>query len=213
MANAYPTQGDLIRFLYAANLIDSATAPTGRAASLPYEAAVDGARAEFESRTNRTYRAAAASVVYDPPTDGDALLDLEGDWATITSITRDGDLLVAEDDYRLRPLDGPPYRFVEFIAGQSAPLPWSTRGTVTVTGTRGSAATVPDDVYQAVLQRAAAMLAPSLQGILTRGAQSVKQADASITFAGGKALGALSQEWQDTFERVVATRSAAGLIF
>jgi len=213
MANAYPTAGDLKTFLYAANQIDSPTAPTGRAASLDFQGAVDAAKAEFENRTGRTYRAASATRIYDTPTDAGHLLDLETDWATITSITRDGDTLVVEDDYRKRPLDGPPYRFVEFVAGLMEPLPWGSRGTVVVTGTLGSSATVPDDVYQAVLQRAAAHCAPQLQGIVTGGAQSVKQADASVTFAGGKALGALGEQWLDTFERCVADRMTGGIIF
>lgn len=213
MANAYPTAGDLKQFLYAANQIDSPTAPTGRAASLDYEGAVNAAKAEFEKRTGRTYRAAAATRRYDVPTDADSVLDLETDWATLDTIERDDEELDEEDDYRLLPLEGPPYRFVEFVAVRSAPLLWAEHGTITVTGTRGSAATVPDDAYQGVLQRAAAHLAPSLHGQATGGAQSVKQADASVTFAGGTALGSLGAQWLATFEQCVTDHMTGGIIF
>lgn len=215
MAAAYPTDADLIRFLYGAGLVDDPVTPTGRAAAdvLGYTGAVGAAKAEFEHRTGRTYRAAAATRTYDPPTDKGGLLDLETDWTTITLVERDGDTLTETDDYRLRPLDGPPYRFIEFVAFPMEPLPWASRGTIVITGTRGSAATVPDDVYQAVLQRAALHLAPQFHGVLTNGAQSVKQEDASVTYAGGQSLGALGSQWQATFEQCVEDYKTGGLIY
>jgi hypothetical protein len=215
MAANYPTDADLIRFLYGAGQIDSATAPTGRGAAtvLNYPAAANAARAEFEKRTGRVYRAQAATQTYDTPTDAAGLLDLRGDWTTITGITRDGDTLDEGDDYRLRPLEGPPYRFVEFVAIVTEPLVWGSRGTLVVTGTRGSAATVPDDVYQAVLGKAALLLAPQLHGQLTQGAQSIKQEDASITFAGNTALGASGAQWAADFEQCVEDYQTGGLIY
>lgn len=215
MAAAYPTSADLIRFLYGAGLVDDPTTPTGRAAAsvIDYAGAVGAARSEFERRTGRTYRAAAATRTYDTPTDSAGMLDLESDWATITAITRDGDTLDEGDDYRLRPLEGPPYRFVEFVATIMDPLPWSSRAALVVTGTRGSAATVPDDVFAAVLARAALRLAPLFHGQLTQGAQSIKQDDASITYAGDVALGAVGGQWAADWAQCVEDYQTGGLIF
>lgn len=215
MANAYPTDADLIRFLYGCGLVDDAEAPTGRAAAdvIDYAAAVAAAQSAFEHKTGRVYRATTATQTYDTPTDKGGLLDLRGDWSTVTGITRGGDLLVEGTDYRLRPLEGPPYRFVEFVALITDPLVWASRGTLVVTGTRGSAATVPDDVYQAVLERAALFVAPLFHGQLTQGAQSIKQDDASITYAGGQSLGALGSQWKDTWEQCLEDYGTGGMIF
>lgn len=217
----YPTGEDLMAFLYGASLIDSATAPTGRYASLGYDAACRAAAAEFERRTGRRFLPTATVELFDPVTDRNGRLSLGREWATITRVEVDGTVLTEGDDYVLEPYSGvgPPYRFLRFLTVATAPVPWGSLATVEVTGTRGAGSSVPDDVWQAVLQRAASILLPSVVGILTSGAAaggiaSLRLGDADVAFRAPSAgsSGSMGGGWDATFERTVAAYRFVGAV-
>lgn len=220
MPDTYPTDQDLKSFLYAASLIDSESAPTGRYAALDYQGAVDAARAEFERRTGRIFVAASATEFFDPVTLRNGMLALDSEWSTIDEVEVDGTVLNLNTDYYLTPYSGPPYRHLQFLTVTTAPVPWGSQATVAITGTRGFGE-VPADVFQAILQRAASVLMPSIVGVLTSGmaaagVASLRLGDADVAFRGASAgaagQGSMGSGWDALFERTVGSYRMARLI-
>ncbi len=157
MPNSYPSDIDLKAFLYASGLINSATNPTGRFASLDYETAVDAAKVAFEREIGRTILATDQVLTFDAPVDRKRRLWVP-DCLAVTAITF-LDVAIAAADYLLGPVNnaalGLPYFYIDFFRGWEAPTPWAQRNQLEVTGTFGYAETVPSDVFQAILARAA----------------------------------------------------------
>ena len=217
MADNYPTEIDLRRFLYAANLIDSATEPTGRYALLDYGGAVNGARAEFERRTGRVFVSSVeVTEAFDPVTVRNGRLDLGREWYSISSVEVDGTAQTVTDDFLLEPYGGPPYSSIRFLVSWTAPVPWGSLATVEVTGVRGWGS-VPDDVWQAILRRAAGTLLPSVVGIQTSGmaaagVASLRLGDADVAFkpptAGSSSGSLMGSGWDAVFESAVSAYRA-----
>lgn len=218
MASAYPIGDDLKAFLYAANLIDSATDPTGRAASINYDATANAAKTEFERRTGRKFLVATASArAFDPPTSLDGILDTGEEFTSISSITWLGTPMVVTEEYLLLPLDavdrGIPYNRIAFFQRYSSPVTWASKGQLVVTATWGRGSSIPDDAFDGILKGAAARLGAQLQGYLTRGASEIRQDDAAVKFdmAHGM-LGGLAGVWAADFERVIMEYRRVGAI-
>tara|TARA_Y100000310_G_scaffold173972_1_gene174124 strand:+ start:3915 stop:4544 length:630 start_codon:yes stop_codon:yes gene_type:complete len=199
-----------MEFLFAAGLIDSKTAPTAPLDDLPFAEAAVAAQEEFERMTNRTFIGVAATTqAYDHPVHDDqthkgTILDLETEWNAVTSITRLGVTLTVTTDYILEPSNGPPYTFVRFLTRRPSPTPWSLIDEIIVTGTRGfgAAATLPDAVYLAALQRAAAIVTMQIGAYESGGATKQSQADVTEDWGGTPMKGFVDQ-WNAHFREVV----------
>jgi hypothetical protein len=202
MADTYPVAEDLKTFLYATQLTDHPTAPTGRYAYLDYAGVIAAAITEIERACSRTFLSASVTRTYDPPTDRDGHLDLEEEFSAITAVTIDGTALTLNEDYYRLPYNGPPYRTLHLLQRWIAPLAFETRHTVVVTGTLGPATTFPDDVFQAILRAAAAKLAPQIVQLKTRGLASFTEAGVTQQFD-GKTLRELKDQWEAEVQRVV----------
>ena len=120
-----------------------------------------------------------------------------------------GTALVSNLNFYLRPQNAPArglaYTEAEFIY-PVAGVPQS----VAIVGVWGRVAALPGDVWQGVLERAAALCAAELSLSISGGYFERRVGDSLKRFAGGKSdAGPLAQQvalWDDTFERAVRTK-------
>ncbi len=209
---AYPTAADLNSYLTEAGFtlggLDTTTAVA---------AAVD----EFHRRTGRIMLAPAGTTTryYDPPTasgipggEGGGFLSLGADLAVLTAVVyqpqgAEAETLVQNADFRLHPYgagseDEGPFLAVEFRRRWTRPLLLSLRRAVQVTGRWGYAVEIPEDAWNAMLQRGAALLAPSRGGKLSGG--HVRTEDSGVVRVyGDDPLAGLRRAWEGVFEAVV----------
>ncbi len=112
----------------------------------------------FETKVNRQILATTQTRKFDPPTYWNQALDLEGDLISASSVTAMGITQVAATDYLLGPYDalqrGQPYVWIEFLRWWNSLQSWATKQSIVITGQWGWAATVPDDVWDAVIAAA-----------------------------------------------------------
>lgn len=82
---------------------------------------------------------------------------------------------------------------------------WGIGKSLVVIGTRGYSTTVPDDVWMAVLQRAAALFLSQIGALANTGAAELSEADVTIRY--GSAGGAYAfqiENWNSEFQSVVS---------
>lgn len=147
MAAVYPTVANCKAFMVITAATDDATITF----------LVDGAISFVERYCGRSFLDVAAQTIYVMPTypnllNKRTLLIKDRDLVAVTSITNgDGEAVTA---YRLLPLNGPPYYQIEIHpdAGQTWNRGSDGEGVVTIVGTIGYKASVPDDVFMAVLE-------------------------------------------------------------
>lgn len=207
--SAYPTEADLARFL---QVPMSGTVPEAVSAFLASQ--VGAARADLEQECNRTFLAPTTAVTryYDPPTDRARVLFMD-DFATVTGIVyqptgSNAETLTAGVDYVLEPRNGPsegrPYTQVRFLnRGWMLPLNSALYGSLAITGRRGYATTLPDNVWLAILTRAAANLWQAYRAGITQGVLGFTEGDLKIDF-GVEPGKAMTESWQAQYAAVVA---------
>lgn len=120
---------------------------------------VDGVTDWIERYCGRSFVDASGQTFYVMPSYPNVLnkrtLIIKQDLLAVTSIVNgDGETI---SDYRLLPVDGPPYYKIEIDmdAGQIWNRGSDGTGIVTIEGTTGYASAVPDDVYMAFMQMVA----------------------------------------------------------
>jgi len=124
--------------------------------------AIESAQSYIDSQTNRHFEAVTATRYYDSSARSrwdSRQLDLYGDdLLTITTLTN-GDssgTVIAAANYWLTPRnEGPPYHGILLKSDITDYWEWDTDYWVSVAGTWGYSATVPDDIRQATLSLAA----------------------------------------------------------
>lgn len=168
-SRAYPpTAADLWRFLEGAKL-------TVADELKPFLAgAARGAYADFERATGRRFLATAGVRVFDPAPNGyiDFREDLSalGDTGGLAIL---GTSQVLNSDYWLIGGNaagrGEPYTGLRLKNVRPVPLTWPNYNSIAVTGLWGYGTTIPDDVFQAALARAAWVIAPQLILSLKKG--------------------------------------------
>lgn len=207
--SAYPTEADLLRFL---QIPMSGDVPDTVRTFLA--AQVGAARADLEQECNRVFLAPATAVTryYDPPTDRARVLFID-DFATVTGIVyqpvgSSAETLTASTDYVLEPRNGPsesrPYTQVRFL-NRSWMLPLSSTlyGSIAITGRRGYATSLPDNIWLAILARAAGNLWQAHRAGVTQGILGFTEGDLKIDF-GVEPGKAMTEGWQAQYAAVVA---------
>lgn len=220
MAAAYPTTAEAEAYVSSLNLGLTAAQITALLMATKIDAAIDA----FESLVGWSpFLAAGAdsSRRYDPPgpqasrapwalyRGGGKRLDLDGGLtaaptALVTgySATEPGTTLTLETDYFLWPANaaakGQPYTAIEFNASQSG-MPQSIR----ITGRFGYSQTVPDDVFQAILQYAASLAAAQMGAIISGGVVEWREKDITEKY-GDQALSGLLAQWRAAWETAIA---------
>ena len=175
--------------------------------------AVDAAVREFEERTGRTMLAPASDAVraYDPPVAPDGVLELGADLAGLTSLVyqpqgASPETLTHYVDFWLLELNasqqGKPWTALRVRRRWLGPLPESLLRSILITGRWGYGATLPGDVWSAMLHRAAMLLIPQQGYVLTAG--RVRTVTAGVETAwGDEPLAGLAKGWEREFEAAV----------
>ncbi len=198
--SAYPTEEELGTFLVAAGL--ASTAPDTGVLGPYIQQAVD----QFERSTGWVpflEEASAHDYYFDAPEWG-ASLDLLSGFTTITAVVTgyspesSGNTLTLNEDYYLvaynAALDGSPFTKIDFRS-----TPPSGMRSIVVTGKKGFASSIPADVYQAVLQRAAGNAAAFLYPSAL--ASKIKQGPVEIDFGGA---GGRAESFGSSFQSAVS---------
>jgi hypothetical protein len=163
--SAYPDETALQAFLVASGVVS--TAPTG------VSDYIDGAAEEWERLTGfQPFLGASAdaSFYFDGPSPL-CYLDLRGGFVSITSLATG---ITATDDTGTAQTVNQDWFAVTNPSGTIIGIdfngPFSGKRTVKIVGKRGYSASIPDEVYTAILQKAAADCAVYLtgQGDITR---------------------------------------------
>lgn len=193
----YPTDRELADFLVNAGF--------GGATESDVRGMASAAAVEWERATGwRPFRAddLAATYAYDPPTHG-LWLELGTAFLTITqvkvNVTHDdptGVTLVEGRDYLLETSQGVVQRLRFDTAFCRSPK------SVRVTGRRGYCIDLPDDVFVAILARAASNASPSVQGS-PGPVKRVEQGPVRYEYA-LEAGRAQTDRWDQQFARAVA---------
>ena len=176
-------------------------------AGIKYQSRIDSAKQKFEGVIGRRILATTQTRSFDPPISPRLLLDLRTDLLSVSSLTIQGVAQVAATDYWLEPFDAPqdgkPYRRVEFAVARwgwaGPPITAALRRCIVITGSWGYSATVPDQVYDAILAQGAIDCYPELALAVSRGLQMKREGDVEAMYARGKGNGPLFEEmsaWQ-----------------
>lgn len=111
---------------------------------------------------------------FDPPSG--RLLDLQGGLLSLTSVTVSGMTLTPNVDVFLSPQNagyaGLPYSGLEFYRN-----PCGRKRSISVTGVWGRVTSLPDDVREGLLAKAATLLAPQLHAYISRGLSKWREGD------------------------------------
>ncbi len=157
---AYPKTQDLEQFLAAGGL----TITNALRAIFPH--VVNAASRQFEEDCGRVILAPSADTRrFNPPTNRDRLLILPYDLATLTSIVyvpvnSTSTTMTSGTDFDAEPYnasaEGKPYTQIRFFTySWQEPLSYGVRHSLRIAGRWGYATTVPDDVWLAVVAKAA----------------------------------------------------------
>jgi hypothetical protein len=167
---AYPTSAQVIE------LLTSAGVPSG---TLDVATATAAGWLEVERRCGRVFLATSGTRYYSPPV-GTGYLDFGADLASLTSLTYQAEGGSAEtwvnhSDFWLLPQnassDAGPYTGVQFHRRWNGPPRPELHRAIRVLGSWGYAATVPEDIWDAMRFAAALKLLPTYALDLTDGKQ------------------------------------------
>jgi hypothetical protein len=191
--SAYPTMIDLGAWLQDAGFTAAAVA------NLDLETAAAAGIATFEQAVGRRMLATTQTREFDLPSHPRGILDLRADLASLTSVTVSGTAQVLNTDVRLREPnaadEGRPYWGLQFYRRfYPTSYPLAAWGQVVVTGLWGYAATIPDDVWQAMLAAAGLSLFPYLAQEFSRGAITYKEQDVTEEY-GKDPMGSFRDNW------------------
>lgn len=162
---------------------------------------------EWESNTGwRPFLKDSANVTrtYDDP-EG-MLLDLTAGVLTITSVTVGGTVMTANTDYYAQPVDavlnGRPYEWLEFATTLASGIP----NNIKIVGRFGFSASVPQDVWFAVLMKAAIMATHGLATSATAASgplTSEQYADVAYQYASASSGSSVAADrlsrWNDSY--------------
>jgi hypothetical protein len=189
---AYPLVSDVQQVWLATGLF---TDPTQLPQSnVPWAARLASAAQWMESQTGRQFLPVTQTRIYDPPLGPKALLPLNRDLIRLTgTIVLQGTGLVINSDYYLGPsnadMDGRPWEWIEFNNYFPSPLSVYQRKSITIPGLWGYSddgngnPAIPDDIWDGVAQKAAALCLPEMLIAITNGL--VKLDDAQYQTARG----------------------------
>ena len=204
--SAYPNGTDLTNFL---------TAQGFSAGSLDVNGLAGAAVDEFEKLTGRRMLALAGTDYevtrrYDPPADG--YLDLGWDLVTLAYVRyqpygASAETLTQNVDFWLEPENAPnayepilaPYTGIRLRRRWRYPLATELYRSIIVRGTMGYGTALSEDVWQAMLQGAAALAAASLGNKVSSGYAQVSESGVQRTYRDQLAQ---ARVWRETFERV-----------
>jgi hypothetical protein len=194
---SYPTSVELAEFAVDAKLIEGF--PTDYTA---YDRAIEAAIAAWEGATQWSpFLAPAEDDEREYRCWLGGLLDLQGGYASIESVTYDDEAIPATEwtDYEVRPRGSTPVRWLQLLRFPAAKL--------TVVGKPGYAADCPADVEQAILAFGAAQVATLLNG--TGQIVEVRQGEVSYKYAVGSSAQPTTQysQWLTLFNATVARYS------
>ena len=207
--SAHPVVADVQALYAASGLVPD---PTASPFSLvPWAAHLATAIAAFATRTGRTYPAVQGTRTYDPPSSQKGILplgqDLASDGGTVV-ITARGITQVVNVDYFLGPPnadnEGRPWTWLEFPSSLGYPLTPVFRRSMVITGRWGASIAVPDDVWEAERQYAAALCAPEIGLTISSGLQRVED----VVYGGGDTAPVSAQAcvWTKYFDMTVKNR-------
>jgi hypothetical protein len=177
--STYPTAAELETSLLAAGLTQELVD------ALDLTTAALAGRETFEGMTGRRMLATTQTREYDPRRISPrGVLDLRTDLVAATSVTYGTQAFTVGTDVRMAPLnaadDGRPYGWLEFgywqfypYGGYGFPLPTL----ITVVGSWGYGATIPENAWQAMMMEAALSLFPTISAFLTAGMVGWDEAD------------------------------------
>jgi len=185
--SAYPTGIELAEFLFDSKVIDSFPVDYTL-----YDQAAATAKATWEKETRWPIFLGESEDSTTEFRDWDQdFLDFNGGYVSITSVAFDGIAMSENTDYRVFPANRSPKRFM--LMGRNPGQ------VVTIVGKQGYSATLPDDVYRAVLCYGGSLVwsQHNQNGVL----QSVKQGDVSYTYQQSTAQNPTNQfsQWQELF--------------
>ena len=206
MYSAYPTSTDLQTYLATTNLAT---------AGLDLDRAIAGSVAGFQEATGRLpFLAVSGTRLFDPPTGPGLMLDLRADVVGISSIAINGQAQTEGEDYWVRPYNndqiGKPFNLVEFSA-YKWPLRWSFalpqwKQSISITANWGYSTTLPDDVWDALLQGGAYRVYQALALRVSGGLHSARVDDEELIFSRDADTAPLAPEanaWKQTFNEAV----------
>ena len=212
MPQDYPTADDLEAYLLTLGIYPS-DPPRAELAALDLPGKAAAAVAEWETRTGyKPFLANGSDTtrIYDPPGHGrylelgTGLLSVSALFTGVTAETP-GTERVEGTDFWLEAVEaayeGGPYEVITFPGGWGGP-----RRSIAITGRWGYASTVPDDAWQAILMRGAALCAPQLSLVLGGGAESVRVLSSEVRYpsaAQGGPLASQAAGWQSLFDAAV----------
>lgn len=171
------------------------------------------AQTEFEKLTGRQFLAGSATTrYYDPPQGRDRILFTDDMSAAPTAVvyTPTGSTattLTANTDFRAYPLNalakGQPYTQLRFLTYRwTLPLSEIMVGSIAVTAAFGYGTSIPEDVWLAILQGAAASGFGVLRFGVMGGIERWSDHDRSVTYGDGAKQ--LIDAWGSGFQRTVA---------
>lgn len=213
MPSAFPTISAVTTFLQEAGFL-SGSLPTSLAG------VADSAKEEWERDSGFMPWIGQADLTryFDPPVG--YILDLNGGLASLTTLTIAGQGLTEGQDYYLEPVNAfplAPWTYIRFaynVYGEAQSIEVTGKWGYRVAGSNA----VPQDVYDAVLRRAASKALAVLSGssgVATSPLTSVRQDDVAYTWAATSdtqvAVGGPAQwerEWYDTLARYKRRRFA-----
>ncbi|BDI29405.1 hypothetical protein CCAX7_14560 [Capsulimonas corticalis] len=203
MYDAYPTGFDLVELYASAGVELSPKFNAGQK--------IDSAIREWEKKTRWfPFLAGASSTrVFDPPgprqhqaalggiRGGGRVLDLRGGLISLDSLIMNGQNYTQGIQFWMRPdnadLQGEPFQEIEFFTPIMGPPQC-----IHVMGRWGYCAQVPEDAWQAILQKAAYESKPEVEFSITNGVAKVDD----VTYASGSVspLSAQAEQWKLKFE-------------
>lgn len=216
----YPSPAELEAYVVSTGLVTA-----DDVGDVDFQSATEAAIREWEERTGWLPFLAAASTTsrrYDPPgpnrSPSSPWTTRGGHWrlwlgAGIVSSTTPtvvtgysdesaGTTLVNEDDFWMGPENadakGKPWEWVEFSGGQ-----WGEARSIRITARFGYSTNIADDVWQAVRCLGALEVAPELEGLISGGTVSYKDADVEEKF-GDDPLRTWTDRWDGKVKQVVA---------
>jgi hypothetical protein len=142
----------------------------------------------------------ADSTRYFDPS-GLRLVDFQAGLISLTSLTLHGAAQTLNADFFLLPAQaserGLPFTYIEFARAARG-----SRRSIAVTGRWGRVETLPEEVRQAVLAKAACLLAPQMLALVSQGLARWREGDVEQQ-SGAEPFASLTRGWEATFEQTV----------
>ena len=206
---AHPAITDVQALYTASGLIADVTASPY--SLVPWAAHLASAIAAFAARTGRKYPAVQGSRSYDPPISQRGVLalgqDLASDGGTIV-VTSRGTAQVNGIDYYLGPPnadnEGRPWSWLELPSNLGFPMTPIYRKSIVITGLWGASAVIPDDVWEAERQYAAALCAVEIGLTISSGLYKVE--DVQYGNMDTVPLSVQAAAWKSVFDATVKSR-------